>query len=72
MVTMSIRPKTKEVERAIKAAGGLGKLAEAIGTTKQAVGQWYQIPLGRVWDVEKATGIPHQELRPDFFRKGEK
>jgi DNA-binding transcriptional regulator YdaS (Cro superfamily) len=67
-----IRPQTKEVKRAIKAAGGVTALAEAIGTTKQAVGQWYMIPLARVWDVEKATGIPHQELRPDFFGKGQK
>jgi DNA-binding transcriptional regulator YdaS (Cro superfamily) len=67
-----IRPQTKEVKRAIKAAGGVTALAEAIGTSKQAVGQWYMIPLARVWDVEKATGIPHQELRPDFFGKSQK
>jgi DNA-binding transcriptional regulator YdaS (Cro superfamily) len=67
-----IRPQTKEVKRAIKAAGGVTALAEAIGTSKQAVGQWYMIPLARVWDVEKATGIPHQELRPDFFGKRQK
>jgi DNA-binding transcriptional regulator YdaS (Cro superfamily) len=54
--------------RAIKAAGGIARLAEAIGTTKQAVHQWYMIPLNRVWAVEKATGIPHAELRPDYFK----
>ena len=62
-----MRPQTKEVKRAIKAAGGIANLADAIGTSRQAVHQWYMIPLNRVFDVEKITGIPHAELRPDFF-----
>ncbi len=66
---MSMKPKSREVLRAIKAAGSIAKLAEAVGTSKQAVHAWYMIPLNRVWDVEKATGIPHHELRPDFFGK---
>jgi len=69
---MSMKPKSREVVRAIKAAGGIAKLAAAVGTTKQAVHQWYMVPLNRVWDVEKATGIPHADLRPDFFKKGQK
>ena len=66
------RPQTKEVKRAIKAAGGVTRLAEELGTSKQAVSQWYVVPLARVWDVEKVTGIPHQELRPDFFNRNSK
>lgn len=40
-------------------------LAAAIGVTPQAVSQWRRIPLSRVVDVEKATGIPRWRLRPD-------
>ncbi len=66
---MSMKPKSREVLRAIKAAGSIAELADAIGTSRQAVHQWYMIPLNRVWDVERVTKIPHQELRPDFFGK---
>jgi len=69
---MSMRPKSKEVVRAIRAAGSIAKLADAIGTSRQAVHQWYVVPLNRVWDVERVTKIPHEELRPDFFGKKEK
>ena len=66
---MSLRPKSKEVLRAIKAAGSIAQLADGIGTSRQAVHQWYVVPLNRVWDVERVTKIPHEELRPDFFKK---
>ena len=66
---MSMKPKSKEVIRAIRAAGSIAELADAIGTSRQAVHQWYMIPLNRVFDVERVTKIPHEELRPDFFGK---
>lgn len=55
--------------RAIQKVGNSQKLAEGLRIKPQAVSQWTQIPLGRVFDVERLTGIPHQELRPDFFGK---
>jgi DNA-binding transcriptional regulator YdaS (Cro superfamily) len=61
--------KDEALKRAIKKAGNSQKLAEGLGIKPQAVSQWTQIPLGRVFDVERVTGIPHQELRPDFFCK---
>ena len=44
-------------------------LARKLQVDKGTVTRWAQkeIPLTRVFDVEKATGIPRQELRPDFF-----
>jgi DNA-binding transcriptional regulator YdaS (Cro superfamily) len=69
---MSLRPKNKEVERAIKAAGGVSALAAALGVSKQVVHQWWRVPAERVQAVVTVTGIPPWELRPDIFRKGQK
>lgn len=44
-------------------------LARKLGVDKSLVTRWAQkeIPLSRVFDVERETGIPREELRPDFF-----
>jgi DNA-binding transcriptional regulator YdaS (Cro superfamily) len=63
------------LKRAIEAAEartglkGSAALADALGhiITRQAIDQWDVIPLARVPDVARATGIPREELRPDFF-----
>ena len=60
------------LRRAIEAAGGVQKLGNRLGVTAQAVSQWDKIPLNRVFDVERETGIPHDELRPDFFGRAKK
>jgi len=54
------------LEKAIKAKGSRGKLAKAIGLSRAAVYKWQRIPAERVVDVEKATGIPREKLRPDL------
>ena len=56
------------VERAINAIGGAVRLAEALDLTRQAIHQWDKIPAERVVDVERVTGIPRQELRPDLYK----
>lgn len=56
------------VERAKKAAGSARALADGIGISEQAISQWDKIPLKRVLDVERATGIPRDDLRPDLFK----
>lgn len=65
---VSSMKKTKALQKAIKAAGGVNALAKSINITSQAVSQWREIPVKRCLDIEKATGIPREELRPDFFK----
>lgn len=43
-------------------------LAEALGVSLQAVSAWDKIPLSRLLDVEKVTGVPREKLRPDLYR----
>lgn len=47
----------------------LAKLAEAVGIDKATATRWAQrrIPAERVLRVEKLTGIPRHELRPDIY-----
>ena len=40
-----------------------------IGISEQAVGQWEgRVPVGRLEAVERATGVPREQLRPDLFK----
>lgn len=59
-------PKTPK-ERAVEAAGGVTRLAEALGIGRSAVSQWPRVPVERVLAVEAATGVPRHELRPDIY-----
>ncbi len=47
--------------------GGVVALSTALGLSRGAVSQWEVVPLTRVKDVERITGIPRERLRPDFF-----
>ena len=58
------------VERAIEAVGSLGALAERCEVKYQAVQRWRdqgRVPAERVLSVERASGIPRHELRPDIY-----
>ena len=55
------------LRRAITAVGGLTNLAVALGITKQAVLQWDEVPPLRVLGVERVSGVPREELRPDLY-----
>jgi DNA-binding transcriptional regulator YdaS (Cro superfamily) len=58
------------IQTAVKKAGGMRALARAIGVSYQAIQSWTtRIPAERVLDVERATGIPREKLRPDLYAK---
>ncbi len=63
--------KTPGLIKAIEAAGSMAELARLIGVSKQAVWMWHTVPLNQILAVEKATGIPREELRPDMYRGGQ-
>jgi DNA-binding transcriptional regulator YdaS (Cro superfamily) len=55
------------LKRAIEAAGSPAALARSLGISAQAVSQWDEVPPLRVIAVEKVSGIPRHELRPDLY-----
>ena len=59
--------RTDALRRAIEAAGGLAGLAKPLGITEQAVSQWDEVPPLRVLAVERVSGVPRHELRPDIY-----
>ena len=59
---------SEALERAKGEVGGAVALAKAIGgISSQAVSQWDKVPVSRVLDVERITGVPRHELRPDIY-----
>lgn len=64
---MDISSQTAAFERAKKNMGSAAKLAASLGITDQAVGQWKRVPAERVLAVEKLSGVPRHELRPDIY-----
>ena len=59
----------KKISRIVTAAGGHTKLAQIIGTTPQAIHMWRDVPVAHVLKIEKATGIPRYDIRPDVYPK---
>lgn len=58
------------LKKAIKTAGNMSRLARACNIKPQSVRGWLlrgEIPVKRCKEVERATGIPVRELRPDYF-----
>jgi DNA-binding transcriptional regulator YdaS (Cro superfamily) len=48
--------------------GGVGKLAALLGIKGPSLYSWRRIPAERVLQLERITGIPKEELRPDLFK----
>lgn len=58
----------RAMDRLLRAKRGLiAHIARELKILPQAIHQWRQVPLDRVIEVEKATGIHRSLLRPDFF-----
>jgi len=60
----------KALDRAIAVADGVGKLAASIGLRQNVVSNWKargRVPPERCPDIELATGIRCEQLRPDLI-----
>lgn len=55
------------LEQAIRAVGGVTKLARCIGISQPSVSNWSHVPAERLLAVEAATGIAREILRPDLY-----
>lgn len=60
------------LKRACKVAGGQKPLADRIGTTQSQIWYWLMrskkgVPAEFVLSIEKATGVPRGDLRPDLY-----
>lgn len=47
--------------------GGLAAVARGLRISGPAVVKWKKVPAERVVDIERITGIPRQQLRPDLY-----
>lgn len=56
----------RALSRAIEAAGGVNALARQLGITSASVAQWRSVPLARVTEVARITGLAPADLRPDL------
>jgi TorA maturation chaperone TorD len=55
------------LEEAIRAAGGVGALAQKIGISQPSVSNWSRVPAERVTSIEAVTGVARDVLRPDLY-----
>ena len=59
--------KNEPLQRAIKKAGGVTRLAQALNITQPSVTLWKRVPARHVLIIEALTGVSRHELRPDIF-----
>lgn len=62
----------KALRRACEIAGGQKPLADLIGTTQSQVWYWLErskrgVPAEFVLSIERKTGVPRTDLRPDLY-----
>lgn len=57
------------LEKVIAHAGNRARLAALLGVSRAAVCMWRHVPLHHLASVEKITGIPRRELRPDIYEE---
>lgn len=57
------------LERAIKTAPTMTEFAKRLGVTPQVVTNWRRrgIPVERVLDIERVSGVSRYVLRPDIY-----
>ena len=51
--------------------GLISEIARGLGIHRSAVSMWKRIPAERVSEVERISGIPRYDLRPDLWSRPE-
>ncbi|KAA1012991.1 helix-turn-helix domain-containing protein [Paraburkholderia panacisoli] len=75
MEPTNTKPESEAMRRAIKEAGGLKALADALGEQPNTVSNWINrgAPIDKCPSIEHITGVLCEELRPEYdwamFRK---
>lgn len=64
---MGVISREQGLEEAIKAAGGVGALARALGISQPSVSSWRRVPSERVLEIERICGVGRHLLRPDLY-----
>jgi len=49
--------------------GASARIAKALRITRGAVSQWDKVPAEFLVEIEAATSIPREQLRPDLFAR---
>lgn len=62
----------KSLDKALSAAGSQQALASAIGVRQSTLWYWLRksrrgVPAEFVIEIERVTGVPRHELRPDLY-----
>ncbi|MEQ1560376.1 MAG: YdaS family helix-turn-helix protein [Methyloglobulus sp.] len=67
------RMKNEALQKAIKSVGTQTLLAKRLGISQQRLQWWTKNTLPAEWviQVEKETGVPRHELRPDIYPPSE-
>lgn len=52
---------------AIEAAGGIPRLADALGIHRTGLWRWKRVPADHVRTIERLYGVPRAVQRPDLF-----
>lgn len=58
---------TQAAKYAVEKAGGGAKVARPLNLQRQAVYQWKRVPAEHVITLEKLSGVPRHEIRPDIY-----
>ena len=69
---MNDRVVDKGIKLAVEAVGGWRSLGRKLGMNYQTIQSWKQIPAKHIVEIEKATGIPREKLRPELYRRSSK
>lgn len=65
---MRRRKYLKGLRLAARKAGSKALLAQRLGIAGQSIDKWQYIPMRRVMQIERETGVRRELLAPDIFK----